>query len=150
MPENRTSKSTFNSSKGGGFISPAQFITEQLCIMIARQKQSELPDQFWQLPEWNKIFRRHIADANKLLKKYDVEAILLALRDKRLFRMESFHFPPFKKYLEEHQKAISAKKAKEAEIEYVDYKAGEASSRTDVFTKKTGISKLKALEKKNE
>lgn len=107
MGKNYTEKSGFPSQYGGGYISPAQYLTEKLCVKIARLQKKDLPDHFWELPEWNKLFRRHVGEANKLLKQYNMNVILAALKDKLVWNMTSFCFPPFKKLLEKYKKILS-------------------------------------------
>ena len=101
MSKQRTEKSIFESSYGGGNITPSQYITEILCGKIAYKKGQELPNHFWKLPEWNKIFRQQIPAANKLLKKYSFFVILKALRDKRVWGLTSLRAPFFIPILDE-------------------------------------------------
>lgn len=143
MGKNYTEKSGFPSQYGAGFISPAQYLTEKLCVKIARLQKRDLPDHFWELPEWNKLFRRHIVEANKLLKKYNTSVILLAMKDKLVWNMTSFCFPPFKKLLEKYknieQPTILELPIKDSlEDKIVD-------SMRPSFGKSTSISKLKGL-----
>lgn len=109
MPENRSNKSNFQSSFGGGFVSPAQYITEQICSKIAKKKSSELPPKFWKLPAWEKFFRQQIPAANKLLKKYPYQVIVAALRDKRMWWLESLRAPQFLPILDEYLTIENAK-----------------------------------------
>jgi hypothetical protein len=107
MGKQRTVKSIFESNYGGGNISAAQYITEQICSNISKKRQSELPQKFWNLPEWNKIFRGQIPAANKLLKFYPYQVIVATLRDKRLWWLESLRakqlLPILDEYLKEYQ-----------------------------------------------
>lgn len=80
----RTNKSTFRSIYGEGFVAPAQYLTEALCFLVARQRKIDLPDKFWENDDWAKFFRHQIVLANKLLKEYDINAILSALKDWRI------------------------------------------------------------------
>jgi hypothetical protein len=89
MAKERSEESRFPSKFGGGWISASQFITECLCILIARQQKKQLCDRFWMRPPWNKIFREQIPAAVNLLKDYDTNVIIAALRDKRCWNMRS-------------------------------------------------------------
>ena len=80
----RTNKSTFKSIYSDGFVTPAQYLTEALCFLIARRQGKDLVDKFWEDEEWAKFFRRQVALANELLKEYDIKAILSALKDRRI------------------------------------------------------------------
>jgi hypothetical protein len=113
MAKNRTNKSTFTSIYGNGFVTPAQYLTEAICFLVARQKSIDLPDKFWEDKDWAKFFRRQVTMANKLLKDYDIQAILKALKDWRIknkIRSLGARFmldPVIKEYQKEidHQKA---------------------------------------------
>lgn len=89
MAQDRTQASRFPSRWGGGWISPSQYITECLCVLIARQRKVELSDQFWQREPWNKIFRTQIPAAITLLKEYSPETVIATLRDQRCRKLQS-------------------------------------------------------------
>jgi len=84
MGKKRTNKSTFKSIYSDSFVTPAQYLTEALCFLVARQAGRDLADKFWEEKEWAKFFRRQVALANELLKDYDIKAILSALKDRRV------------------------------------------------------------------
>lgn len=90
MAKERSESSKYQSRYGGGWVSPAQYLTECLCILIAKQEKKELGDNFWQKSPWNKIFRTQITMVNRLLKEYSAEIILATMRDKRCWKMRSF------------------------------------------------------------
>jgi hypothetical protein len=90
MAKDRTNKSRFPSNYGGGWIAPAQYLTECLCVLIAKQEKRALLDQFWRNEPWTSVFRRQTPLAVKLLQEYDVNVILAALRDRRCWRIQSF------------------------------------------------------------
>lgn len=132
-------------SKYGGseplYITPAQFIAEKLCELNAKD---DLPIKFWELPEWNKAFRRYINDANKFLKKYTAGVILAAMKDKRLYYMKSLYFPPFEKIAKEYM----SKLAREENTPTIINEPAEQVVPPTVFspTKSGGLSKLRSLE----
>ena len=114
MAKNRTTKSTFRSLYGDGFVTPAQYLTEALCFLVARQKGLNLSDRFWQDKEWSKFFRRQVTVANELLETYDIQAILKALKDRRIKNKirslgAKFMLVPV---IEEYQKEINFQKNK--------------------------------------
>lgn len=80
MAKTQSKSSPFPSRWGGGFISGAQLISEIICERIAKIKKRNLFDKFWDKPEWQRTFLLQIRLANGLLKLYDVEAVLRALR----------------------------------------------------------------------
>jgi len=90
MATNRTDSSRFPSRYGGGWVTPAQYITECLCVLIAKSERKELFDQFWNREPWKAIFRRQVPLAIKLLEKHPPEVVLSALRDRRCWKIRSF------------------------------------------------------------
>jgi hypothetical protein len=88
--KDQTSTHTFPSKYGGDWITPAQYLTEYLCEIIARQQKEELPDKFWQEVLWCKIYKTQIVLVNRLLKTYDVSVILQALKHPQCRRLQSF------------------------------------------------------------
>jgi len=90
MATNRTESSRFPSNYGGGWVTPAQYITECLCVLIAKRERKDLTDNFWNNEPWNKIFVRQVGLAGKLLKQYPAEVILATLRDRRCWKINSF------------------------------------------------------------
>tara|TARA_R100000005_G_C4991753_1_gene199057 strand:- start:635 stop:1072 length:438 start_codon:yes stop_codon:yes gene_type:complete len=118
MGKKRTSKSTFKSIYSDGFVTPAQYLTEALCFLVARQQGKDLADKFWEDKEWAKFFRRQVTLANKLLAEYDIKAILSALKDKRIkYKIRSlgarFMLEPVVK---EYQKKLNLEKNREIQI----------------------------------
>ena len=64
-------------------ITDGQFLTERICERIAAKEKKTLVYQFWsKSPEWGKIFRRQIKDANELLAEASLVEIMTALRSK--------------------------------------------------------------------
>jgi hypothetical protein len=109
-------------------------------------QKKDLPDHFWELPEWNKLFRRHIVEANKLLKNYEINVILAALKDKMVWNMTSFCFPPFKKLLEKYKIIMAESISTTIKFPVIDNLEDKVSdSLRPSFGKQTSISKLKNL-----
>ena len=80
---------------------------EKLCELIARNKSKELPDKFWDHPDWSKLFRRQVQLAASLLLLFDAEVIAAVLNDRNLKNVRSFQafnmVPFFYKELEKKQ-----------------------------------------------
>jgi len=114
MANKKTDTHQYLSDYGGGYIRSAQWITERLCALIAKKDGSELPDKFWNLPRWQKLFRRQVQIASSLLLLHDVEAVSSALKDKRLYNVHSFAafstVKFFTSVLEEYQSKIDVEK----------------------------------------
>ena len=77
----KSDKCRFKSRYGGGYLSDSQYIMEVFCENLARQKKVELPDYFWKVEPWNKLFREQIPAAVNLVKKFPVEVVSAALKD---------------------------------------------------------------------
>jgi hypothetical protein len=90
MAKDRTDASRFPSRYEGGWVSPGQYITECLCVLIAKAERQELFDQFWNKEPWKAIFRRQVPLAITLLKKHPAEVVLATLRDRRCWKIRSF------------------------------------------------------------
>ena len=91
MAKQQTEKSRFRSrySAEEKFVRADQYIAEFVCEKIARQKKSDLPNQFWNLPQWKVVFLRQVQLANSLLKIYDANHVISALRDPRTRTLRS-------------------------------------------------------------
>jgi len=96
----------FQSTKGAGQITAAQYCTEQLCIHVSMQKNKELTDHFWKLPQWKKFYATQIQFVNQLLQLYDVKAIIQALRDKGARTVRSFKAPWLPEIIDKYQREI--------------------------------------------
>lgn len=103
----------FNSLYSTSKVTAAQYLTECLCWLVAKQEKKELPEKFWNQPYWNKFFRRQVGLANKLLKDYDVEVVISALKDRRLWNLKSFGAKyKLEPILKEKQKSFDIQKSK--------------------------------------
>jgi len=89
MAKDRSEQSRYPSRYGGGWVSAAQYITECLCFLIARQQKKQLGERFWMQPYWAKVFREQIPAATTLLEEYLPEVVLGMLRDKRCWKIRS-------------------------------------------------------------
>jgi hypothetical protein len=78
------------SERGAGEITAQQYIMEQFLILLAKQEHSALPDYFWKLDKYKKLWKRHIRDLVARIKEYGEVPIIRALKDKKLSRLYSF------------------------------------------------------------
>lgn len=79
MPDKST-KSNFPSSYGGGWVSAGQYLAEIACERIAAKDGKALPPKFWNSEVWKKIFMQQLLAANSLLKIYAPQAVAAAFR----------------------------------------------------------------------
>lgn len=103
MGKEQTEKSRYPSYYGAGFITAAQYIVEVLCTMVAARDKMTLGNQFWKTDKWAKFFRGQVPAAKTLLKKYDEKIILAALKDKRLYGLNSLRAKWILSILEEYK-----------------------------------------------
>lgn len=80
MAKEFTEKSRYKSSYSESYITAAQYIVELVCENIALKKSTQLPYKFWNNNDWKSIFKRQLLLANGLLKIYDEQSIIKALR----------------------------------------------------------------------
>jgi hypothetical protein len=93
---------TYKSKYTDKLITPAQLITDRLMENIAKKENKILPIAYWELEEYKKAYVRHIVGANRLLKKYPQDAILLALSDPAAKWIFYFENPKLKPLIEKH------------------------------------------------
>lgn len=77
----------------GKNVSAAQYITELICENKAKQDKKDLHFRFWTNKEWSSYYKNQIATANKLVKKYDEQAIIRALKNKKAEKIYSLRAP---------------------------------------------------------
>jgi hypothetical protein len=126
----------------GKEVSPAQYITEIICEKKAKNNKEDLHFRFWVSKKWSTFFRNQIGTANQLIKKYPVNAIIRALKDKEANKIYSLRAPFLIPIIERHEKIIDSENQELTK----SYKR-----KTDIkFAKKTTnkniISKLKDLD----
>lgn len=101
--QERDAKHGFFSKYAGGYVTAPQYLTEQLCINIANNRNEQLSDKFWKYPKWQKIYRSQIHTAYHLLEQYSIHAALQVLRDHRAKRITSFRSPSFIRLIKLYQ-----------------------------------------------
>lgn len=126
-------------------ITAAQYITEFICENKARKDGKDLPLHFWQIPVWAKFFKLQILGANGLLKIYDAEAIVLALKTPQGRSIFSLRAPWLDQIIKEQQAILDARKVKLAEAKPVE-RASTTSVPRQNKPKANIISRLKDLD----
>ena len=142
MSKEYSEKNRFASLYGSGYITAPQYLTEQLCAHIAKRTQEDLIDHFWKLPKWTKFFKEQIPAAFTLLKKYDIEAVLKALKDKKAYSTYSFRAPWFIAIVEKYQTQINLIEAQPRQSTIVNKDIENAIPRQQ-FGQETLLTKLK-------
>lgn len=72
----------------GGWVTAAQYIIELVCERQARNKNNaDLPVKFWNLPEWQKEYVSQTRATHKLLKKYEPQAIIAAIKQRNIWSL---------------------------------------------------------------
>lgn len=145
MARNRTDKCCFESRYGGCWVTPAQYVVEYLCQL---KSETDLPQKFWKLPEWEAFFRWQSKYANKLIKQYGVNVIVAALRDYRLKGLQSLSPKAawkFKKVFDEYK----AKRDVIDSMEPTTTTKAQGDIRRNTQGKMSLFSKLKKVEADN-
>jgi hypothetical protein len=93
----------------GKTVSAAQYITEIICEHKAKKDKKDLHYRFWTTPYWSRFYRDQISSANKLLKDYSAEDIVLALNSQEAQKIYSLRAPFLKPIIEEASKENSKK-----------------------------------------
>ena len=97
------SKKKLRSLKSDSQVTEAQYLTELLCINIATLDGKDLPNKFWNIPKWKRIFRTQVQFASSLLGAYSFQAIACAIKDKRSYKIHSFRAPWLVPIIQEYQ-----------------------------------------------
>lgn len=103
MPDKYLSKYS-----NGKSVAPAQYITEIICENKAKLNKEDLHYRFWLSKKWSAYYRNQITSANKLLEKYQPEAIIAALRSDMAKKIYSLRAPHLIDIIEKQQKLLEA------------------------------------------
>ena len=127
------------------YITAAQYITEFICENKARKDGKDLPLHFWQIPVWAKFFKMQILSANGLLKIYEPEAIVKALKTQQGRNIFSLRAPWLDQIVKEQQALLDTQKLKLADAKPVERASTTSMPRQDK-PKANIISRLKDLD----
>ena len=104
MAKKKSKKSPYHSLYSESYVSAAQYIAELVCQAKSRCIKTDLPTNFWMLPEWAKLIRYQNVIANRLLSEFTAEELITALtKDKRLKRIWSLNAKWVRPILEEYK-----------------------------------------------
>lgn len=92
----------------GKSVSAAQYITELICENKAKINKEDIGFKFWTNKKWMKYYRDQIASANKLLAKYNEQAIIKALKTTKAEKIYSLRAPHLIAIIEEEQANLEA------------------------------------------
>lgn len=127
----------------GKYVTAAQYITELICENKAKQDKKDLYFKFWTSKEWSLYYRNQIATANKLVKKYNPQAIIRALKTTQATKIYSLRAPHLIPIIEQESSALD-KENQNLTKEYDRNDSKKFSSNTN--GRKSIVSKLKELE----
>lgn len=128
----------------GKWISSSQYITELICEKKAQKNKKDLPNEFWNLPEWKKFYKQQILAACGLLKIYDDKAIIRALQNKAAWSIYSLRAPHLDDIIKEEQRLLELEQEKVKPIN-LDLKSTDSKPRIEK-SRKNIITKLKELD----
>lgn len=103
MAEHKSDKSPYESSYGGGWITPAQKLAEIMCQKGAAET---LPPFFWRQDNLATAFKKHIGQAKRLVDEFSYEAVFRALQHDKARKVTSFGAPFFKPIVADEQAKI--------------------------------------------
>ena len=95
------------------FVTGPQYIVETLCENVAIRAKVELPQRFWQLPEWEEFFKNQIPQANKLVKRFAVRDIVAALKSYKGVTVYSLRAPYLLKLIQTEARKSQAQSKQE-------------------------------------
>jgi len=127
----------------GKYVTAAQYITELICENKAKQEKKDLYFKFWTSKEWSLYYRNQISTANKLVKKYNPQAIIRALKGIQASKIYSLRAPHLIPIIEQELSLLD--KENQSLTKEYDRKNTKKFS-TDQKINKSIISKLKELE----
>ena len=85
MANNRSDVSNYPSKYSQKkWVTASQYIAELICERAAQHSKRDLPQHFWNDEEWAKFFVLQKGRVDRLLKKYDAQAIINAVKKKNL------------------------------------------------------------------
>lgn len=90
----------------GKTVTAAQYITELICENKAKKEKKDLHYKFWTNNQWSKFYRDQIATANKLVKQFNEQAIIKAIKNIKAEKIYSLRAPHLIPIIEEEQRII--------------------------------------------
>ena len=128
----------------GKKVTAAQYITELIYEKRAVKDKKELPNNFWKLPQWAKIYKSQIFAAYGLLKIYDEVAIIKALKSKKSFNIYSLRAPHLDDIIKEEQRQLELDKNKPKTAELK--RTNTSSKPREHKARQTKLGKLRELD----
>jgi hypothetical protein len=137
----------------GLWITPVQYLAENMVARLATRDRYQLPDRFWlKSDRWACEFKVQAVHAGKLLAEFGIEAVIAALRTTRGKQLYSLgaraRLLPLvrdeQRRVDARKAAAEAQKAAEPSPEPTAPAQSPAAPRP-AFVEKTALSKLKGL-----
>jgi hypothetical protein len=141
------SPATFESEHGATRkLNATQKLAEIMCERVAAKEGRGLDTRFWLEPEWAKRFDYQMSMARSLLKLYDVEVILRALRANP--RVYSLRAPFFLVELEKEQKKLGEERTRALNAPIIEISSTTEAPRIGVRPGRSARARLNASEAK--
>lgn len=155
MPEQWSESCPYTSLYGGGYISASQYLAESMVARRARYNNITLPNKFWNIERWKRVFLLEVRHASRLLTLYSVEAIIKALRTKEGKRVYSFGAKWLDPLIAEEQRLIdvaNAAKSQESEVKETEptVVVGKTGPRPAFSPTKSKLDKLREFDGQEE
>ena len=156
MAKNQSEASPFKSRFSGpeeNWLTPAQYLAENMVARQAKKDGTDLPIKFWEIERWKRIFLLQVRHATSLLKLYDINAIIKALRSKRgknIYSLGAKFIDPLirveQERLDRHEEVIELKSQNDPKpVEPPSDEPKELKAPRPAFVQNTTLSKLKDL-----
>ena len=128
-------------------VGPAQYLAEYVNARKAKKEKCELPNRYWNLPEWKTEYIRQVTQANALLKSFSIEAIVSALNSKEFNWTYSLMTKGLIDVIQREQAKIDRQNVK---IESLGIPSKIEFNKTDVSTEPTHINISKPIPKQTK
>ncbi len=148
MADTQSETCPYQSRYGGGWQAPSQFLAESMVARQARMKKTSLPLKFWRLERWNREYQAQARHASSLLRLYDCEAIMRALRTpegKKIYSLGAKFLDPLVRVEQERLDRLKAARQAAPPEPEPEPPAKDASPRPAFVETKSTLSKLRDL-----
>ena len=121
----------------------AQYIAEMMCIRKAESINEGMPaDKLWNTEKWKKEYRSQVTRAYQLLRKFDEQVIISALKSPQGKRIYSLRNKSITKLLQQEAKKFKMRKSAEEKQLPLEFKDTSNSKPRKTFGKKSLRSRL--------
>ena len=133
---------SYVSKVSGRDTNAAQFITELVMVRQAVKKRKDLPDKFWNMPEWKLEYKKQIVKANTFLKVYDSDIIISTLLNHNNRWINSLWLPSLGELIEAQQIEVD----REDHTQVLEFSDNADAQPGKKYGKQSEISRMRELD----